>query len=128
MSAPANVFATAITQAQLAIARYGALCTWNQNTNTQNSGQPWKTAAASPTQYNVNICFIPQGNSIFDALIHMIKGTSVPDGAQTGLMGAVSFTPAIDDEVVFNGVNLVVKSIDVLQPNGTPILYTIIFG
>lgn len=43
-------------------------------------------------------------------------------------MGAVEFTPAINDVVLRGSETLRIKSIDIVAPNGDPILYKLEFA
>lgn len=112
------------------LAAKGQLVTWVPQDVTVSGSQPWKTTPVStPPTFPVSIVFLSEGSSAMDALFHLIKGTSVPDGAPRGLMGAVTgFTPTMNDTVIRGSVNLTVKSIDVVAPNGQVILYKIQFA
>jgi hypothetical protein len=105
-----------------------------QDVTVPNASEPWHTAAvANPPSFPVTIVFLPEGSSAGSALEHLMKGTSVVEGAPQGLMGAVTgFTPSVDDTVVrvlqSGNVTLIVKAIDILAPDGYPILYTITFN
>lgn len=116
-----------IQLAQEMIAENGQLVNWfPQDVTVPDSTKPWKTASViNPPSFPVSIAFV--GDDTTD-----VKGTSVPSGAFKGLMGAViGFVPAMNDTVVrvFSGqdVNLKVTSIEIVAPDGNPILYKLGF-
>lgn len=131
-----GVYDLQIKQAQRVIKAKGQLVTWvPQDVSVPDVTKPWKTAQdvaidGDDVTYQVSIVFIPIGSGIspMQALSHLLHGTSVADGAPTGLMGAVPFSPRLNDTVLRGTETLTVKSIDVLAPNGDPILYTIEFA
>lgn len=119
-----------IAAAQRVIKQKGQLVTWVPHDVTTNGAQPWKTTPVTnaPT-FPVYIVFLSEGSNVANALFHLLKGTSVPAGAPRGLMGAVTgFTPAVNDTVLRGTETLVIKAIDIIAPNGTPILYKLEFA
>lgn len=124
-----GVYDRQIASALRAIKKRGQLVTWTPQDVTTNPAQPWRTqpVVGAPT-FQVSIVFLSLGSTELNALFHLIKGTSVPDGAPRGLMGAVPFVPAINDVVLRGTINLTVKALDVLAPNGDVILYKIEFA
>lgn len=123
-----GVYDNQIANAQRQIAAKGQLVTWIPQNVIVNGGQPWKiTAGSNGTTYPVSIVFVAAGSSGMGEILSLFKGTSVPDDALVGLMGAVTFVPGVADTVLRGTENLIVKSIGILSPNGTPILYAIEF-
>lgn len=118
-----------IATAKAAIKKNGELCTWRAPTAaTPEVGEkPWKPVADTPTDYeDISILFLPAGT--INALVRFLKGTEVPTGSTSALMGAVAFVPSAKDVVIrSDGSELRIKSIDPLKPNGQIILYTIEF-
>lgn len=117
-----------IVRAQAQIKRKGVAAIWTQRNVTVNSQEPWKSSVAvDPPTFNVFIVLLtPKG--IANALAHLMKGTSVPMGAPDALMGAVPFTPAINDTVTVGLLSYVIKDFDIVAPNGRPILYKLEFA
>lgn len=129
----AGIYARQIANALRQIKTKGQLVMWykhqDQVTVADNT-KPWKTSASDPQPdpIAVYIVFITPKNQLANQIVHLMQNTSVPQGAPAGLMGAVDFTPTIDDKVVRSGETLRVKGITPLAPNGTPILYTLTFA
>lgn len=125
------VFTDEIAMATEMIQENGELCQWVSNSNvTPNSAQPWKTAAPNspPTPVQVRIVFVSPGNKL-SALVHLLQGTSVPEGGPSGLMAQVPFQPEIDDAVVrSSGEKLTIKDFNEVSPNGEVVLYKLDFA
>jgi len=114
-----------LAAAKRLIAAKGAKVTWRQPPDqTADPDKPWNAVQGDPVDFGVSIVFLPDTRKEFAALM---KGTDVPEGAETGLMGAVEFEPQVGDMVIRNGSALRVVSLSPLQPDGVPLLYTIGF-
>src|SRR5690242_5372622 len=101
-----GVYDRQIAQALRIIRAKGQIVTWNPSGITLDSTQPWKATEVAATSKQVSIVFVTPGGSLA-ALFRLITGTDVPTGAPAGLMGAVNFTPAINDSVARGSDNLV---------------------
>ncbi len=125
------VYARQIAQAKRMIKAKGELCTWKKHhAVSTNPQQPWKTVKADPIPDPLfaSIVFTNPGAKL-DALFHLINGTSIPQGAPSGIMAQVPFTPEINDSVVrSSGEELVIKSFNIVAPNGEVILYKLSFA
>lgn len=118
-----TVYSRQIATAQRIIKAKGAKCTWRQRPDVaDDDDKPWNAEERPPVDKPVSIAFFPDGQKTFAALM---KGEDAPEGVEIGYMGAVDFEPAVGDTVIRNGVGLRVASVTPLQPDGTPILYTI---
>jgi hypothetical protein len=126
-----GVYDRQIAQAKRTIKAKGELCQWVSNSNlTPNPSQPWKTTAPSPLPTNpqVYIVFLTPGTKL-GALIHLLQGTSVPEGGPSGLMAQVPFQPAIDDSIIrSSGQTFTIKDLNIVSPNGEVILYKLDFA
>lgn len=123
----AGAFDDDIRTAQELIALYGADCLWNKPAPVDDETQPgYPTEGDTPDPIPCKIAFfssrdLGRGSAEFLA---MLQGTEVPVGQEIGLLaGGISFTPQNTDWITRDGVDLAIKSIDRLAPNGTPILY-----
>lgn len=123
-----GVYDRAIATAQRIIAQKGQAVTWEsrENGDPVDADKPWRSGATEKTDHTVNIVFLPYNRQNYEFL-RMIAGTEIPAGKMYGLMGAVDFSPALKDTVLRGSERLGVTAIDVLAPNGDPILYTIGF-
>lgn len=122
-----SVYAQDIKQAKAMIKQAGQLVTWRKLVRTDNNAQHWK-ATVAPQDFQVYIFFPRKGSNALNALQRLLKGTEVTDGAPTGLMAAVpGFVPEVTDKVLRGNVAMAIASIDVLAPDGNPILYFIEF-
>lgn len=111
------------------IKKKGQLVTWVKQNVSRDGTKPWKTTeVGGGATFPVSIVFIASGSAPQDAFVHLIKGTSVPTGAPKGLMGAVPFVPEINDHILRGSDKFNVESIEIVQPNGDPILYKIQFA
>lgn len=124
-----GIYDADIKGAQQQIKQAGQLVTWDKDvTGTPDPSKPWNTKKASDNQYSVYIVFLsPRSNGLLN-VFQLLKGTDVTIGGFRGLMGAVSFTPEITDKVIRDGQVLSIDSIDIVAPNGQPILYKINFS
>lgn len=123
----ADVFAEDIATAQELITLYGESCQW-QKPAAKTGGTPgYPTLGPVPDPVPCKIAwFSPRdlGRGTVEFLA-ALKGTEVPAGKQIGLLaGGISFEPEDVDTVVRrSGKQSAVESIDLLAPNGTPVLY-----
>jgi hypothetical protein len=118
-----TVFSNEIATAHQLIAENGQAATWQKQTEVVNVGQPWKTTAGAPQTFPVVVVRLPVKAQPTQILS---PGTSVATNVEKLLMaGDVPFTPELNDRIVIAGDTKQVKDIDVLQPDGTPILYTL---
>lgn len=120
-----------IASAQRIIKKKGLLVTWNKHVVVTDSTKPWKTTPGVPQIYTAYIFLKSHSGGGLTALFHLMTGTEVPMGAPDAIMGAVPFTPELTDQViaVIAGVTktFVVKAIDIVMPDGNPILYKLQF-
>ncbi len=118
----------AIATAQRLIAKKGQTVTWQVRENgvSVDAETPWKPEDAPVVEHQVSIVFLPYNRSNYEFL-KMMTGTEVAVGKTYGLMGAVGFDPVLKDTIVRDGESMGVATIDVLAPNGQPVLYTIGF-
>jgi len=87
--------------------------------------RPKATAPSTPDDRAVTIVFFPITQQKYESL--RSRGIEVSTGAQMGFMPAVDFEPSQKDAVMRNDVLMPIETIDVLAPNGDPILYEIVF-
>jgi len=123
-----GIFDRQIDTALRLIKKNGQIVTWRQTTVTVvDANMPWLQVPGTVTDYSPHICFLPIDKEGQEYLASL-GNTEAVIGSYYGLMGTVSFTPAIGDIVIRDGVSLEIKSIDLLSPNGQKILYTIVFN
>lgn len=123
-----TIYAQEIKGVQVDIKRAGQSCTWTKIPRTANDTQPWKGGTTPVPQNfpNTYILFLKGGLS--NALQHLMKNTDVTDGAPDAIMaGGLSFTPELTDVVIRGTETLLISDIDILAPDGTPILYYLRF-
>lgn len=122
-----GVYTRQIKQAQATIKRKGQLVTWEKHTVVTDGAKPWKAhAGGAPATFPVYIVFLPVKG---ERSTRLMEGSTVPEGRERGLMGAVTgFVPAIDDTVIRGGERYTIKDFDVIAPNGEAILYKIEFS
>jgi len=117
-----------IAQAERMIARDGEAVKWrvNGDVSPTDPAKPWKPGTASPgTDKDVTICFLPVGRYLYETVSFM-RESEVPKGCVVGLMAPVDFEPNVKDVVIRSGVQFRIETIDVLNPNGQVILYTLV--
>lgn len=123
-----------IAGAKRTIAKKGQVVTWRiRSQGTTDAGEvagatKWRPKAATPAtpdDRSVSIVFFPITKEKYESLV--ARGIELTTGAQMGLMGAVDFEPSQKDAVLRGGVLMPIETIDVLAPNGDPILYEIVF-
>lgn len=116
-----------IKGAQKQIKADGQLVTWRKPNKSTSNTQPWKSTgiAQNPTDFPVSMVFLRVTSKSIE---RFMNATDVTIGAPYALMaGGLAFVPEMTDIIIRDGVQLVVESIDILAPNGTPILYYVIF-
>ena len=117
-----------ISSAQKDIRDAGQVVTWRKpGAEIADSNEPWNVAADDPVNYTVSILFLPVSRIGQELERKIDKAPESATGNEQGLMGAVLFTPEVNDIVIRGTVEYRVKTIDVLAPNGEPILYTMEF-
>jgi hypothetical protein len=110
------------------IQKNGQQVAWRQSQSQPDPAEPFKVIPAERSEHSPFVCFLPV-NKENREVFALLRGTAnVVTGAELGLMGAVDFAPSVKDKVIRDGKALDIKSIDVLRPNGRPILYTIEFS
>lgn len=122
-------FDRAIATAARLIAKNGQVVTWRkmEDGTPPDATKPWKPAAATNTDFQVPIVFLPDNRKGYEWLA-ALKGTEVPKGSLTGIMAApTGFTPTIKDVVIRGGQTLAIETLDELSPNGQIIMYEIRF-
>lgn len=104
------------------IAEKGETCVWRKLAAT--GGTAAKPGSTTPSDNTVKIVFLPIELEYLGTALSMLKDTEVPHGYVLGLMGAVSFEPALDDVIIrANGTGETVgladkNGIEVIDPNG----------
>lgn len=128
-----TVFANQLAMAQRLIAKYGQFVTWNSQSlgAPVDGSQPWKASDAPAVSKQIKIAFFPLNRKTIYTLGFLTGSTpnisDVHNVFEYGLMASVPFTPNQKDTVVRNGQQLRIDGIDVLRPDGTPLLYTVYF-
>lgn len=103
------------------IERSGQQVIWKSLTNGAGAN-PWQPTNGTSTEYNVNMCFVPNSK------LQYWNGTEIAVGETIGLMGYVEdFTPKIKDIVLRNGKELSIKNIKSLEPADKVVLYKVVF-
>jgi hypothetical protein len=122
-----TIYADQIASTLELIAEKGQLVQWRQIRDTvPDAAQPWNTGAASHTDTDVSIVFLPINKEMRETLA-FFGDTELLIGMTMGLMGAYSFTPSAKDIVIRDGVELKLFSVNTLAPDGPAILHTIVF-
>lgn len=121
-------YARQIATARRLIEQYGADCVWaDQTPGTPDPAQPWLPVAPAVVSAQVKVAFFSR-NEFSAAFLQFMKGTEIPIGKQYGLMATPStFIPKLTGTLTrtLDNVIFTLNAIDVLAPNGIPILYTI---
>ena len=124
-----TVYTRQIETAIRLIKAKGAEVTWRSIPDgvAADPNKPWEVTGAAPVDHTVSIVFLPLTRLNME-FMRLLAGTEIQIGDFYGLMASVDFTPAPTD-VVIDGTGMVcrISAIDVLKPDGTPILYTIVF-
>lgn len=122
----AGVFDDDIATARELIDLYGAACLWQKPAPLVEDEPGYPTEGVLPDPVPCKLAFftgrdLGRGSEEFLA---MLAGMEVPANQEIGLLaGGLSFTPELTDTLTRGGVELAIKKIDRLAPNGTPILY-----
>jgi hypothetical protein len=124
-----GITAEAIKDAKDSIRDAGAKVIWRQRGNpVPVVGQEWKAASAPDVDHPVVIAFVPNTRINFEAQRQLQDVPSVKSGAEMGLMaGGQTFTPDSKDVVIRNGVTLQIDAIQIIRPQGIPVLYIVSF-
>lgn len=118
---------SALNQASDMISKFGQLVIWQQTRDgvPADTDKPWEVGPATTVEFPVYICFLPANRKLFAALMYQ-AGTDIPTGFVRGLMtGNVPFVPALKDSLVREGVVYSVEYIEVFNPAGNALLYTL---
>jgi hypothetical protein len=132
-------FDRAIATATRAIERNGRPCLWAKPAALGPGSTPARPVpGVAPDPVPVTILFLPGKSNGLAALLSMFAGTDVPQSGMAGLMAAVPFTPALGDTVIAQTVDDGLpetrwaiadnNGIELLAPNGQPILYFLRFA
>ena len=113
-----------VQTAKRLIAKYGVkVPVITKTVVTPNPNKPWETSTVEIIN-EAPICFLPADKKTLE----MMNLTEVPVGAILGYMGAVEFEVDLTTSVQFDGQTWAMKGLDILKPNGRPILYTMVLG
>jgi hypothetical protein len=138
-----GVYDRQIAQVRRQVKAKGQLVTWVSvsNVTPADANKPWASGAnASPApEHMVYIAFLPAGGGSYNALVaalaRMAGAKELATGTLNGLMAPdASFVPDETDVVrrinPRTGVaeNLRINTLELLAPNGEPILYSIGFA
>lgn len=119
-----SVYLRQIETAKRLIKAKGQKVVWRQTVITEND-KSWRPKESVIVNHDVDIVFLPRDRVDTQAI--RANSDSVIIGNVYGLMGAVDFEPNAKDIVIRDGKECRIFAIDVLAPDGTPILYTIDF-
>lgn len=126
-----TVYTRQIATAIRLIKAKGEKAVWKQNRNAAppDVTKPWiEGAPLTPVSIPVSIVFLPTNKANEELIRALMNMPEVKSGSVYGLMASVAFAPSDKDTVVrLSGREVRIESIDVLEPDGTPILYTIYF-
>lgn len=126
-----GVFDDDIATAQELIAEFGRTCYWQKPAPASGGvpGYPGVGALRPSALVQCTMAFfspkdLDRGVQQF---LDMIPGTEVPDNGQVALLaGGLAFTPENTDHIYFDtgrSAGVSISKIDLLAPNGTPVLY-----
>lgn len=121
-----GVFDRATATALRLIDKFGAKCVWTKAGAQDEDAQPWRDVReGEPESFPVSIAFFSAKDLGYGSTLALaaMTGTEVPAHTQMGLMGAVSFDPELTDTLLFDAKVIDVTQIDILAPNGVPVLY-----
>lgn len=124
-----TVFARQIATALRLIAKNGELCTWRSIPDgvSLDPTKPWLKTNVEPIDTKVKIVILPN-TRVTHETIKTLTGTEVSIGEDYGLMAQVKFVPSKADVVIDSSGRVKrIETIDILKPDGTPILYTVKF-
>ena len=122
-------YARQIKTAQRLISKYGMVCKWtvNRPAAPEDANKPWRpTEPEEKTSFDVEITFVPVNLRHFETKGYIPK-TDLKSVCYLGYMGKVPFDPNTKDTIERNGKTLNVEYIDIIEPSGEDILYTILF-
>ena len=116
-----------IALAQASIAKKGKVVTWIQIVETTpDPSKPWEKTQVR-NEYSVPIVFFPF-NLQTKKMFQMMTGMEVTEGNFYGLMANVPFEPKRKDKVLYKTDDVIsLVNFNSLEPDGTPILYTLEF-
>ena len=121
-------FDRSIATAERLIKRNGQSVIWRNIVTGDDPVEPWKQVPGTPVNNPVDICFLPPDTKSQKFFAYLRGTNDVGIGYLQGLMkGNISFEPKLKDIVLRDGVELVIRSIDLLSPNGQKVLYTVEF-
>lgn len=127
-----TVYARPIATAQRLIAKYGQAVDWyctsegfTTDDNVVAGADEISPKSIPDVPKGTRIAFFPPDREQEKSL--MQNGIEVTKGHVIGYMAQVAFVPSDKDYVLRNGVKLDVEEIEILAPDGNPILYTILF-
>lgn len=125
----AGVFDDDIATAIELIEEFGQHCFWRKPAPIVEAEPGYPEEGDTPDPIPCTLAFFSAKDldrGVQDYLSAM-PGTEVPDNAQVGLMaGGLSFTPETVDMISRGSADadpISIISLDILAPNGTPILY-----
>ena len=121
-----GVYDRQLAAATRGIKKWGRHVTWRRRIATALADplKPWEKSSDTIIEVPVQILF--EFDDLEDRqLIHYLKNTEVQRGLVNGMMHVVDFEPTTTDTVLSNGIELVIATLDVLQP-GDIILYHLI--
>lgn len=119
-----GVFDRQIATAKTLIAKYGQSCTWRKTAvSTPNPAKPWEMLPGANTDTTVKVVFVSKFKEHF--FLKYMANTEIPEGLFVGYMAAQSFTPAINDLLIRGSETLTIQAVDIVAPNGEPILYIV---
>lgn len=124
-----RVFDDDIATAQELIAEFGQLCFWQKPAELIESIPGYPTQGPLPAAVECRIAFFSPKDLDrgVGEWLAMMQGSEVPMNTQIGLLaGGGSFTPEPADTIrrgAIDAPRLAIAKIDLLAPNGEPILY-----
>ena len=129
----ATKYGRQLATVQRLIASHGEACTWWQYPAPPDDDAANPAEPEEPVSFPVLIVFIgPTKSASFFAALSALVGTEVPGGLNFALMGSVTFTPALTDQVErSDGTMLSINDKDgirTLAPDGTTLLYYLRFS
>lgn len=116
-----GVYDRQIALATRLIKAKGQLVTWRQMANGATA-TPWKPGAAVNTDYPTYIVFLPDTREN-RASLHYSRESEIIEGDYLGLMLASDFEPTLNAVVLRDSVQMTVKNVTDLAPNGEKIMY-----
>lgn len=120
-----------IATAQELLEEFGQQCYWQKPAPVAAGVPGYPTETELPEPIPCMIAFFNERdlNRGADEFKGMMQGTEVPKSCMIGLMaGGISFEPENNDMIHRGTVDaepIAIKSIDIVAPDGTPVLYYI---